>query len=42
MQLGGALAKVGARIGEGSAYHRMDGTFVSQIVTTDSSGWNGV
>src|SRR6516225_9394552 len=42
MQLGDALAEVGAKIGAGSAYHRMDGTFVSQIVTTDSSGWNGV
>jgi salicylate hydroxylase len=42
MQLGDALAEVGARIGEGSAYCRMDGTFVSQIITTDSSGWNGV
>lgn len=42
MQLGDALATVGARIGEGSAYYRMDGTFVGQIVTTDSSGWNGV
>jgi len=42
MQLGDALAEVGAKIGVGSAYHRMDGTFVSQIVTADSSGWNGL
>jgi salicylate hydroxylase len=42
MQLGKALAEVGAKIGEDSAYCRMDGTFVSQIVTTDSSGWNGL
>jgi salicylate hydroxylase len=40
--LGDALAEVGARIGEGSAYYRMDGTFVSRVVTTDSSGWNGI
>jgi salicylate hydroxylase len=42
MGLGGALAEVGAKIGEGSAYYRMDGTFVSRVVTTDSSGWNGL
>jgi salicylate hydroxylase len=42
MNLGDALAEVGARIGEGSAYYRMDGTFVSRVVTTDSSGWNGI
>jgi len=42
MQLGDALAEVGAKIGEGSAYYRMDGTFVSQVVTTDSNGWNGI
>jgi hypothetical protein len=32
---GDALAEVGARIGEDSAYYRMDGTFVSRVVTTD-------
>jgi salicylate hydroxylase len=42
MDLGDALAEVGARIGEGSAYYRTDGTFVSRVVTTDSSGWNGI
>jgi salicylate hydroxylase len=42
MELGEALAQVGAKIGEGSAYYRMDGTFVSRVVTTDSSGWNGI
>jgi len=42
MQLGDALAEVGAKIGEGSAYCRMDGTFVSRVVTADSSGWNGL
>jgi len=42
MNLGGPLAEVGAKIGEGSAYYRMDGTFVTRVVTTDSSGWNGI
>jgi salicylate hydroxylase len=42
MRMGAALAEVGARIGEGSAYCRMDGTFVSRVVTSDSSGWNGL
>jgi salicylate hydroxylase len=42
MKFGGALAEVGAKIGEGSAYYRLDGTFVSQVVTTDSRGSNGI
>jgi salicylate hydroxylase len=42
MRLGDTLAEVGARIGEASAYYRMDGTFVGRVVTTDSSGWNGI
>jgi len=42
MGLGEALAEVGATIGEGSAFYRMDGTFVSRVVVTDSSGWNGI
>ena len=42
MQLGYALVEVGAKIGEGSGYYRMDGTFVSRVVTTDSNGWNGI
>ena len=42
MKLGDALAEVGAKIGEGSGYYRMDGTFVSRVVTTDSNGWNGI
>src|SRR5579871_490790 len=42
MKLDTALAEVGAKIGEDSGYHRMDGTLVSRIVTTDSSGWNGI
>jgi salicylate hydroxylase len=41
MKLGDALAEVGAKIGEGSGYYRMDGTFVSRVITTDSNGWNG-
>lgn len=42
MGLGEALAAVGAKIGGGSQYCRADGTVVGSIVTTDSSGWNGV
>ena len=37
-----ALANVGARVGPGSQYRRMDGTVVGPILTTDSSGWNGM
>jgi salicylate hydroxylase len=40
--LGKALAAVGAKIGDGSRYYRADGTVVGPIVTTDSTGWNGV
>lgn len=36
-----ALAKVGARVGAGSMYRRMDGSEVGPIVMADSSGWNG-
>ena len=42
MGLGEALASVGAKIGEGSEYYRADGRAVGPMVTTDSSGWNGV
>ena len=42
MGLGEALARVGARVGSGSEYYRMDGTVVGKILTTDSSGWNGM
>lgn len=42
MGLGPALAEVGARIGDGSRYCRADGTVISPVVTTDSSGWNGM
>jgi 2-polyprenyl-6-methoxyphenol hydroxylase-like FAD-dependent oxidoreductase len=42
MGLGDALAAVGARVGAGSQYCRMDGTVVGPILTTDSSGWNGM
>ncbi|MEA2856305.1 MAG: hypothetical protein QOH98_626 [Methylobacteriaceae bacterium] len=42
MALGDALARVGARVGSGSEYYRMDGTVVGKILTTDSSGWNGM
>ena len=42
MGLGEALATVGAKIGESSQYYRADGTVVGPIVTTNSTGWNGV
>jgi len=42
MGLKEALARVGAKYGEGSEYYRMDGTPVAPITTTDSSGWNGI
>ncbi len=42
MGLGDPLAKVGAPVGKGSQYYRMDGTPVAPILTTDSSGWNGM
>ena len=42
MGLGEALAAVGAKISDGSQYYRADGTVVGPIVTTDSTGWNGV
>lgn len=37
-----ALARVGAKVGSGSEYYRMDGSVVGKILTTDSSGWNGM
>lgn len=40
--LGPALARVGAKVGPGSEYCRMDGTMVGKILTVDSSGWNGM
>ena len=42
MGLKKALAQVGAKVGDGSEYYRMDGTVVGPILNTDSSGWNGV
>jgi salicylate hydroxylase len=42
MGLREALAKVGAKVGPGSEYYRMDGTVVGPVLTTDSSGWNGL
>jgi salicylate hydroxylase len=42
MGLGDAFAKVGAKVGPGSEYYRMDGTVVGKVLTTDSSGWNGM
>jgi salicylate hydroxylase len=42
MGFGEALAAVGAKVGRGSEYYRMDGTVVGPILTADSSGWNGL
>jgi salicylate hydroxylase len=42
MGLGEAFAKVGAKVGPGSEYYRTDGTLVGKVLTTDSSGWNGM
>src|ERR1700739_2523074 len=41
MGFGPALAKVGAKVGRGSEYYRMDGSVVGAVLTTDSTGWNG-
>lgn len=40
--LGESLARVGATVGAGSEYYRMDGSVVGKILTVDSSGWNGM
>ena len=42
MGMGDALERSGARTGVGSQYYRKDGTLVAPILTTDSSGWNGM
>jgi salicylate hydroxylase len=42
MGMGAALEGIAARLGTGSQYYRMDGTFVAPVQTTDSSGWNGM
>jgi salicylate hydroxylase len=42
MGFGEPLAAVGAKVGRGSEYYRMDGTVVGPILTADSSGWNGL
>jgi salicylate hydroxylase len=42
MGLREALAAVGAKVGPGSQYCRMDGSVVGPVLTTDSSGWNGM
>jgi salicylate hydroxylase len=42
MGLAEAFAQVGAKVGSGSEYYRMDGTVVGKVLTTDSSGWNGM
>lgn len=40
--VGDALAKLGGPVSDGSTYYRMDGSKVAPILTTDSSGWNGM
>lgn len=40
--LGEPLARVGAKVGSGSEYYRMDGSVVGKILTTDSTGWSGM
>ncbi len=42
MGFGESLAAVGAKVGRGSEYYRMDGTVVGSILTANSSGWNGL
>jgi len=42
MGFGEALKKVGGKVGTTSSYYRMDGSFVGKILTTDSTGWNGM
>ncbi len=42
MGLGPAFARVGAKVGPGSEYYRMDGTLVGKVLTTNSAGWNGM
>ncbi|MQA16944.1 MAG: NAD(P)-binding protein [Pseudonocardiaceae bacterium] len=37
-----AVAEAGARVGAGSCYYRMDGTTIAPVLTTDSTGWNGM
>lgn len=40
--VGQDVATMGARVGAGSTYYRMDGTTIAPILTTDSTGWNGM
>ncbi len=40
--LGERLARLGGPVGDGSTYYRMDGRRVAPILTTDSTGWNGM
>jgi salicylate hydroxylase len=42
MGFGEQLKKVGGKVGTTSAYYRMDGSVVGPILTTDSTGWNGM
>lgn len=40
--IGDAVAAAGGTVSTGSQYYRQDGTRVAPILTTDSSGWNGM
>jgi salicylate hydroxylase len=40
--LGPDVDRLGARVGEGSRYHRHDGTEIAGVQVTDSAGWNAV
>ena len=42
MGFGEALARVGGHVGPGSHYNRKDGSYVGDVLTTDSAGWNGM
>jgi salicylate hydroxylase len=38
--LGGAVERLGARVGPGSAYFRHDGAPIAPVQVTDAAGWN--
>ena len=42
MGFGERLASVGGKIGPGSRYNLKDGSYVGDVLTTDSAGWNGM
>ncbi len=40
--LDAGMSAAGGKVGAGSEYYRMDGSVVGKVLTTDSSGWNGM